>query len=45
MFLSARNLPNVTVTKVTSLSVESLLAADVLVISSDDVKYLEGLVK
>lgn len=45
VFLSARNLPNVTVTKVTSLSVESLLAADVLVISSDDVKYLEGLVK
>ncbi|EPJ15102.1 ribosomal L4/L1 family protein, partial [Chlamydia psittaci 01DC11] len=42
---SARNLPNVNVVKVTSLSVENLVAADVLVISKEDIKYLEGLVK
>jgi|GEM_PF-1705144 Ribosomal protein L4 len=45
IYLSARNLPNVHVTKITSLSVESLLAADVLVLSAADVKYLEGMVK
>ncbi|TPR53682.1 50S ribosomal protein L4 [Metamycoplasma neophronis] len=45
VFMSARNLPNVHVTKVTSLSVEALLAADVLVISENDVKVLEGLAK
>ncbi|WP_373598026.1 50S ribosomal protein L4 [Metamycoplasma equirhinis] len=45
VFLSARNLPNVSVTKVTSLSIESLLAADVLVLSAADVKYLEGMAK
>ncbi|AWX69282.1 50S ribosomal protein L4 [[Mycoplasma] anseris] len=45
VFLSARNLPNVHVVKITSLSVESLIAADVLVLSESDVKYLEGLVK
>ncbi|GAA8717048.1 hypothetical protein oki361_24180 [Helicobacter pylori] len=45
VFLSARNLPNVNVVKVTSLSVENLVAADVLVISKEDIKYLEGLVK
>lgn len=45
IYLSARNLPNVHVTKITSLSVESLLAADVLVLSAADVKYLEGMAK
>ncbi|WP_027122895.1 50S ribosomal protein L4 [Metamycoplasma spumans] len=45
VFTSARNLPNVHVTKVTSLSVEALLAADVLVISENDIKVLEGLAK
>ncbi|TPE58018.1 50S ribosomal protein L4 [[Mycoplasma] falconis] len=45
VFMSARNLPNVHVTKVTSLSVEALLAADVLIIGSDDVKVLEGMAK
>lgn len=45
VFLSARNLPNVNVVKVTSLSIENLVAADVLVISKEDIKYLEGLVK
>lgn len=45
VFMSARNLPNVHVTKVTSLSVEALLAADVLVISENDIKVLEGLAK
>ncbi|WP_412031465.1 50S ribosomal protein L4 [Metamycoplasma buccale] len=45
VFLSARNLPNVSVTKITSLSIESLIAADVLIISKDDIKILEGMVK
>ncbi|MBN0919169.1 50S ribosomal protein L4 [[Mycoplasma] gypis] len=45
VFLSARNLQNVETVKVTSLSVEKLLATDVLVISNDDVQRLEGLVK
>ncbi|RMA78575.1 large subunit ribosomal protein L4 [Metamycoplasma subdolum] len=45
VFLSARNLPFVEVTKVTSLSVEQLVAADALILTKDDVKYLEGMVK
>ncbi|MGX9358603.1 50S ribosomal protein L4 [Mycoplasma sp. 128] len=45
VFLSARNLQNVVTVKVSSLSVERLLAADVMVISENDVKVLEGLVK
>ncbi|MDC8918575.1 50S ribosomal protein L4 [Metamycoplasma hyosynoviae] len=45
VFLSARNLPNVEVIKITSLSVEKLLAADVLILTKEDVKYLEGLAK
>lgn len=45
IYLSARNLPNVSVGKITSLSVEDLIAADALVLSKEDIKYLEGLVK
>ncbi|BAP39726.1 50S ribosomal protein L4 [Metamycoplasma canadense] len=45
IFKSAKNLPNVNVSKVTSLSIEALVAADVLVISEDDIKFLEGMAK
>ncbi|WP_330463520.1 50S ribosomal protein L4 [Metamycoplasma gateae] len=45
VFKSARNLPNVNVSKVSSLSIEALVAADVLVISEKDVKFLEGMAK
>ena len=45
IYLSSRNLPNVSVGKITSLSVEDLIAADALVLSKEDIKYLEGLVK
>lgn len=38
VYLSARNLPNVEVTKVTSLSVESLVRADALVISKESIE-------
>ncbi|MDJ1645787.1 50S ribosomal protein L4 [Mycoplasma phocimorsus] len=45
IFFSAKNVQNVYVTKVTSLSVENILWADTLVITNCAVKYLEGLVK
>ncbi|TPI01850.1 50S ribosomal protein L4 [Mycoplasma struthionis] len=45
VFMSARNLPNVNVTRVTSLSIEALVATDVLVISKEDIAYLEGILK
>ncbi|WP_027334384.1 50S ribosomal protein L4 [Mycoplasma elephantis] len=45
VFLSARNLPKVITTKVTSISVEDLLWTDKLIISKNDIQYLEGLVK
>ncbi|MCU4117301.1 50S ribosomal protein L4 [Mycoplasma zalophi] len=45
VFLSARNLENVKTLKVTSLSVEELLATDCLLISEIDLKILESLVK
>ncbi|UUD37086.1 50S ribosomal protein L4 [Mycoplasmopsis californica] len=45
VFLSARNLPRTITTKVTSISVEDLLWADKLIISKQDIAYLEGLVK
>ncbi|PAK21657.1 50S ribosomal protein L4 [Mycoplasmopsis agassizii] len=44
LFLSARNLRNVKITKVTSLLVEDLIALDALFISEDDIKVLESLV-
>lgn len=40
VFLSARNLQNVVTTKVTSLQVEQLVAADVLIISNEDIEHL-----
>ncbi|MGZ9428960.1 50S ribosomal protein L4 [Mycoplasma sp. 1012] len=45
VYISARNLQNVKVTKVTSLLIEDLVKADILILSQDDIKYLEGLVK
>ncbi|MBN0970709.1 50S ribosomal protein L4 [Mycoplasma phocoeninasale] len=45
LFMSARNLPNVKISKISSLSVEALLAADVLVIGSEEIKFLEGMAK
>lgn len=45
VFKSAKNLPNINVSKVTSLSIEALVAADVLVISEKDIKFLEGMAK
>lgn len=45
VFYSARNVQNIHVTKVTSLSVENILWADTLIITNQGVKYLEGLVK
>lgn len=45
VFLSARNLPRLITVKVTSLQIEQILWANKLVISSEDIKYLEGLVK
>ncbi|MCV3753569.1 50S ribosomal protein L4 [Mycoplasma enhydrae] len=45
VFKSARNLPNVHVSKVTSLSIEALVAADVMIISEQDIKFLEGMAK
>ncbi|WGI36587.1 50S ribosomal protein L4 [Mesomycoplasma lagogenitalium] len=44
-FISGRNLQNLVIRKVSSLLVEDLIQADVLVISQEDIKYLEGLVK
>ncbi|UWD34290.1 50S ribosomal protein L4 [Mesomycoplasma molare] len=45
VFKSSNNLQNVVVTKVTSILVEQLIQADVLIIGKEDIKYLEGLVK
>ncbi|WP_406613899.1 50S ribosomal protein L4 [Mycoplasma corogypsi] len=45
VFLSARNLKNVTTTKANSLSVEQLLGADVMILSSESLKLIEGRAK
>lgn len=42
LFLSARNLQNVKVTKWSSILVEDLVKADVFIISESDIKNLEG---
>ncbi len=42
LFLSSNNLPKVQTIKVSSLSVEAIINADVIVISSADIKTLEG---
>lgn len=42
LFLSARNLPNVELLKPNSLTIESLIGADLLIISESDLKVLEG---
>lgn len=42
LFLSARNLPNVELLKPNSLTIESLIGADLLIISENDLKVLEG---
>lgn len=45
VFASGKNLPKITVQKLSGLSVEQVVGADVMVISSADIKKLEGLVK
>jgi len=42
VFKSSQNLKKIATKKVASLSVESIINADVIVISSEDIKYLEG---
>ena len=44
-FLSGRNVSTVSVQKLSGLSVEQVVHHDVVVISKEDVKTLEGLVK
>lgn len=45
IYKSANNIPNVAAIKLSALTVESLLWTDALIISNEDVKSLEGLVK
>ncbi|VEU59727.1 50S ribosomal protein L4 [Mesomycoplasma neurolyticum] len=45
IYLSGRNLAKITFSKVTSISVEALIRTDLMIISEEDVKYLEGIVK
>ncbi|WP_426461113.1 50S ribosomal protein L4 [Mycoplasma hafezii] len=45
VFKSARNLPNVVTSKANSLSVELLVGADVMIISNESLKLLEGRAK
>ncbi|SJZ46221.1 50S ribosomal protein L4 [Mycoplasmopsis verecunda] len=45
VYKSARNLPNVVLSKANSLTVERLIGADVMVISNESLKLLEGKVK
>ncbi|RIV16581.1 50S ribosomal protein L4 [Mycoplasmopsis gallopavonis] len=42
VFKSARNLPNVSTSKANSLTVEELVGADVMIISNESLKLLEG---
>ncbi|OYD27145.1 large subunit ribosomal protein L4 [Mycoplasma testudineum] len=44
LFMSARNLPFVKVTKVTWILIEDLVQSDALIINENAIKYLEGLV-
>ncbi len=45
IYLSANNIPNVAAIKLSSLTVEALLWTDALILTSEDVKKLEGMVK
>ncbi|WP_033160844.1 50S ribosomal protein L4 [[Mycoplasma] collis] len=45
VYLSGRNLQKISFSKVTSISVESLIRTDLMLISEEDIKYLEGIVK
>lgn len=45
IYKAARNLQNVHVVKLESISVENLVWTDALVLSSDDLKKLEGMIK
>lgn len=45
VYRSARNLPNVSICKPTSLSVESLIGADVMIISKEGLEIVEGRLK
>lgn len=45
VYKSANNIPNVAAIKLSSLTVEALLWTDALILRSDDIKKLEGMVK
>lgn len=45
IYKSASNIPNVVAIKLTSLTVEALLWTDALILSTENVKQLEGMVK
>ena len=45
IYLSANNIPNVAAIKLSSLTVEALLWTDALILTSEDVKKLEGMAK
>ncbi|MBR3259587.1 MAG: 50S ribosomal protein L4 [Mycoplasmataceae bacterium] len=45
IYKSANNIPNVAAIKLNSLTVEALLWTDALILSRDDIKKLEGMVK
>ncbi|WLP85455.1 50S ribosomal protein L4 [Mycoplasma seminis] len=45
VFKSAKNIPNVVLSKANSLTVERIIGADVMVISNESLKLLEGKVK
>ncbi|VEU70181.1 50S ribosomal protein L4 [Mycoplasmopsis glycophila] len=45
VFKSARNLPNVATSKANSLTVEELIGADVMIVSNESLKLIEGRAK
>ena len=45
VYKSANNIPNVAAIKLTSLTVEALLWTDALILGTEDIKKLEGMVK
>lgn len=45
VYLSARNLGNVATTRANSLSVEELVGADVMIVSNESLKLIEGRAK
>ena len=45
IYKSANNIPNIAAIKLNSLTIEALLWTDALILSKDDIKKLEGMVK